>query len=135
VEIPCPQCQRPNHFAQPHLYHAGFGDQGFLYDDAGHLTLTWSIYDPIFERYVGKRVAWDLSAEERRPFEDALKPAPSGGRWRFENPARCLFCGAKLLDPIGPASVYYVLYPDSIVTSPAPFERSLVDLVDTDGAT
>lgn len=135
MEIPCSQCQRSNHFDQPYLYHAGFGDQGFLYDDAGTLTLVWSIHDPAFERIVGKRVPWELSRQEQGRFERALKPAPSGGRWRFANPARCTDCGAKLLDPIGPASIYYVLYPNSIMTSPAPFARPLVDVVDTEGAT
>jgi len=38
-------CGYENGFVQPYPYHAGFGNQGFLYNDAGNMTLVWSIYD------------------------------------------------------------------------------------------
>ena len=98
--IKCGSCGHANIFNQPYPYHAGFSDQGFLYNDAGHLTLTWSCYDPAFERIVGGKNPWTLTLAEQQKVEDALLPAPSGGRWRFSNPARCLNCSSEISGPI-----------------------------------
>ena len=98
--IKCSSCSHANIFNQPYPYHAGFSDQGFLYNDAGNLTLTWSCYDPAFVMVAGKKSPWALSLTEQKKIEDALLPAPSGGRWRFGNPARCLVCSSPISDPI-----------------------------------
>jgi hypothetical protein len=115
LTIECAACGNANVFNQPYAYHAGFGDQGFLYDDEGHLTLVWSCFDPAFEAVVGRQHAWVLGAEDRRKFEEALSPAPSGGRWRFSNPPRCMRCRAPIGSPIGP-NVMYLVYDGSVVT-------------------
>lgn len=113
--IKCASCGHPNVFNQPYPYHAGFGDQGFLYNDAGNLTLTWSCYDPAFEALVGKKNPWVLTLADEQKVEDALLPSPLGDRWRFSNPARCLHCKATISDPIR-RNIYYLLYDGSIRT-------------------
>jgi len=55
MEITCKRCGAINRFEQPYVYHAGFADWCFLYNDAGNLTLTWSVVDPDFEAIVGPR--------------------------------------------------------------------------------
>jgi hypothetical protein len=87
-------------FDQPSLYHAGFSDQGFLYNDVGNLSLTWSCYDPAYAALVGGKSPWALTLAEKQKVEEALLPAPKGGRWRFSNPARCLYRAMYLLPAI-----------------------------------
>src|ERR1022692_4482532 len=99
--VSCGGCGHENVFNQPYAYHAGFSDQGFLYDDSGHLTLVWSCFDPAFEALVGPQNPWALGRDDRRRLEEALLPAPSGGRWRFSNPPRCLRCSESIGDPMG----------------------------------
>ena len=113
--IKCSSCGRANIFNQPYPYHAGFSDQGFLYNDAGNLTLTWSCFDPAFEALAGKKSPWALSLADQQKIEDALLPAPLGGCWRFSNPARCLACGSPISDP-NDRCIYYLLYDGSIQT-------------------
>ncbi len=65
-------------FDQPYPYHAGFDDQGYLYNDRGNLTLVWSMLDPVrAELFPGQR-AWALNLLYRRRFEALLLPAPIG---------------------------------------------------------
>lgn len=113
--IDCKHCDRKNLFEQPYPYHAGFTDQGFLYDDAGTLTLVWSMLDPVLNELFPDDPLWTLNLLHRRGFEKLLVPAPSGGRWRFRNPARCTHCGKPISDPML-RSVHYLLYPGSILT-------------------
>ena len=42
VVVPCTHCGASNVFNQPYAYHAGFGDQGFLYSESGTCTLVWN---------------------------------------------------------------------------------------------
>ncbi len=112
--INCRKCRPLNVFNQPYAYHAGFGDQGFLYNDDGNLTLTWSVYDSEFSRIVGNVNPWVLHDSKKvKTFEDWLPNAPHGGRWRFGNAARCLSCKAEISPPMGP-NIYYLLYDGSI---------------------
>lgn len=48
----CPNCGRAFDY---HEYHAGFGNQGFLYCDQDEAVLTWSSYDPTYETVVGQK--------------------------------------------------------------------------------
>jgi hypothetical protein len=115
VTVTCTSCGHENEFDQPHPYHAGFSNQGFLYNDEGNLTLVWSSFDPGYEAVMGRKHPWTLTTREHRILEDALRPAPSGGSWRFANPARCMQCA----DSIGASitsTIYYLLYLGSIVT-------------------
>lgn len=112
--ITCRKCGHINVFDQPYAYHAGFGDQGFLYNDEGNLTLTWSVYDADYVKITGPSNPWAITEEKRKAFEDWLPPAPKGGRWKFENPGRCLKCQSEIIPPIR-KNIYYVLYEGSVV--------------------
>jgi DNA-directed RNA polymerase subunit RPC12/RpoP len=113
--IECKHCGKKNPFEQPYPYHAGFADQGFLYNDAGNLTLVWSTLDPVLDELFPGQPTWALNLLNRRRFEKLLLPAPSGGRWRFRNPARCTHCGKPVMAPML-RSVHYLLCPGSIRT-------------------
>lgn len=115
LALRCPRCNRDNNFDQPYAYHAGFSDQGFMYSDSGHCTLVYSDYDPVIKRFfpIGSRFSEDGALRER--FEQALRQAPDGGRWRFSNPARCLYCSGPI-SGTNLQQIYYLVYPDSIIT-------------------
>jgi hypothetical protein len=117
LKLRCSACGKETTFDQPYAYHAGFSDQGFLYNDTGNLTLVFSAYDKEFSSVFGHLMPWTPQDEEKKKkFEDLLPPAPTGGRWGFSNPARCPHCGVKLSGPITEC-IYYLLYPGSIVVS------------------
>ena len=115
VTVKCKECGRDNIFDQPYPYHAGFGDQGFLYSDSGHFTLTWSWYDPAIGPFFPPDSRWDRDTELRHHFEQVLHLAPDGGRWRAENQARCIHCSAPIAGSML-QTIYYLLYPGSIQT-------------------
>jgi hypothetical protein len=108
--------------AQPYPYHAGFSDQGFLYNEAGTSTLIWSTYDTDYLALVGKFHAWTLSPDQRDLLERSLAPAPSGGRWLFANPPRCMKCSVPIGKPLIEGNIYYFAYPGS---TEAPFGSAL----------
>ena len=113
IQIPCTACRLVNVFKQPYRYHAGFGNQGFLYNDAGTATLVWSSFDAAYREVVGQRHPWALTSALKTKLEERLLPAPTGGHWRFSNPPRCRFCGHAIGAPIG-EDIYYLLYDGSI---------------------
>jgi hypothetical protein len=115
LSLKCKRCSKETVFDQPYPYHAGFADQGFLYNDAGTLTLVWSTLDPVLEIYFPGQAAWVLNPLNRRRFEKMLPPSPVGGRWRFRNPARCIHCGKQISKPML-RSVHYLIFPGSIIT-------------------
>jgi hypothetical protein len=114
VEIVCKRCGGINRFEQPYIYHAGFSDRCFLYNEAGNLTLVWWMTDPDFEAIVGQLGPWTLTRKVKAKFEACLIEAPSGGRWRFKNPARCVQCGSKILGPMT-RTPSYVIYDGSVL--------------------
>lgn len=124
LTVVCPACGHVHFFNQPYAYHAGFGDQGFLYNDDGDLTLVWSAYDPTYESIAGPSNPWVMTSEKKKKLEEWLPPAPRGGRWRFDNPARCATCKKQIAAPIG-SNIYYLVYDGSVVLNPP---RSLADL-------
>jgi hypothetical protein len=128
VTITCTSCGHKNGFEQPYPYHAGFANQGFLYNDDGNLALVWSSFDPAYEALVGRKHPWTLRADEQACFERALLPAPAGGRWRFINSARCMKCASPISGPMS-QTIYYVRYPGSIVTDLGPKERTLAEVL------
>jgi len=113
--IECPECGYKNVFAQPYPYHAGFANQGFLYNDDGNLTLIWSSFDSAYEALIGKKHPWVLNEDEMLKLEMSLLPAPTGGLWKFTNPARCLECKKPISDPMI-KNIYYLIYKGSINT-------------------
>lgn len=113
MNVLCKSCEFVNKFKQKHLYHAGFSNLGFLYNDEGNLTLTWDSYDPDYQRVVGKTHPWGLSNEQQGRLEVLLKPAPFGGNWSFKNVPRC----SKCHEPIGQSiieTIYYLVFPNSL---------------------
>jgi hypothetical protein len=114
VSIRCTSCGHENQFEQKYPYHAGFSNQGFLYNDEGNRTFVWESYDPAYEAIVGKNHPWMLTDDQRALFENALLPAPSGARWGFTNSARCTKCAGIISGPIT-QTIYYLVYPDSVV--------------------
>lgn len=115
LSLKCKHCGKETVFNQPYVYHAGFSDQGFLYNDAGTLSLVWSLFDPLLEElFPGERL-WTQGRANRQRFEKLLQPAPAGGRWRFRNPARCMHCASPISGPML-KTVHYLVYPGSIVT-------------------
>ena len=115
LTIVCDHCGKNNIFDQPYPYHAGFADQGFLYNDAGTLTLIWSILDPVIDAMFPGHALWVHSLSNRWRFEKMLLLAPDGGRWRFRNPARCIHCAKPISKPML-RSNSYLIYHGSIVT-------------------
>ena len=115
LEITCKACRGVTSFAQPYAYHAGFADQGFLYDDDGLTTLVWSLYDPAVEPFFHRDGRWMTVASEQRRFEELLPLSPRGRHWRFGNPARCIHCREPISGPMQDM-IYYLIYPQSVIT-------------------
>mgnify|MGYP000400859922 CR=1 FL=1 len=128
MEVRCPSCGAANVFEQPYPFHAGVGDQGFLYNDAGNCTLVWSLYDGVYDALLARHLPadpWGLSPAAQREFEAMLPPSPHGDRWRFGNPPRCGGCRAALSAPMGADSITYLVYPGSVVLELGANKRSL----------
>lgn len=123
LELTCQHCRKQVIFDQPYPYHAGFSDQGFLYNDEGNLTLVWSSYDTKWTSIAGTRQPWYIDDEARKKMEVVLPAAPTGGRWRFSNSARCPHCRGKISGPMG-ETIYYLLYPGSVIV------KSLGEIID-----
>ncbi len=128
VTINCTSCGHKNEFEQPYPFHAGFGNQGFLYNDEGNLTLVWSSFDPAYQAIVAKRHPWALTTPQQALLESALREAPFGGHWRFSNPARCVMCAKAISGPIT-ETIYYFRYPGSVDADTSPGEPRLKDFL------
>jgi len=115
LTVECNRCKKENVFEQPYAYHAGFENQGFLYNEAGNLTLVWSTYDPAFSELLPAGSPWDFDAPMQKKIEDALPVSSKGDHWRFTNSPRCQHCGEIIGKPIG-RSIYCFIYPGSVLT-------------------
>ena len=124
LTLTCKACGETNAFDQPYPYHAGFGHQGFLYNDAGTLTLVWSSFDPTYESIVGEKHPWMLSSAEQRSLEEALMPSPGDDNWRFSNPPRCMVCRQPIGESIT-TGIHYYVYRGSVLTETADGGRGL----------
>ena len=123
MDITCKACGAVTHFRQPYAYHAGFANQGFLYNEAGNLTLVWSSFDAAYGGIVGNHHPWALTEEQRRKLESRLSLAPAGGRWLFNNPACCPSCHSPISGPMT-ETIYYLSYPGSLILDEGPNRRS-----------
>jgi hypothetical protein len=127
LTIQCTHCGHTNAFDQPHGYHAGFSDLGFLYNEAGDRTLVWSVYDPVFVQVVGDTNPWDWSPSARARFESILPPSPTGSAWGADFPGRCLNCHEAILEPMH-KYIWFGIYPGSVVLTGSPGDlRSICD--------
>jgi hypothetical protein len=89
------------------VYHAGFSQIGFLYCDKDSTVVTWGpITDITYYMLVGKKLPWSLDRKEQAVVEDALKPCPCGGRFRFDNNLRCPSCGEPLSGGMSKQNIY-----------------------------
>jgi hypothetical protein len=94
--LSCPTCATRVTFDLPTTDHARLKGLAFLYNDAGNSSLVWAVTDPASHELCGNQKPWELSPAQQAAFEARLKPAPTGGAWRFANPARCPGCGGVL---------------------------------------
>jgi DNA-directed RNA polymerase subunit RPC12/RpoP len=126
--VECSHCGHLNVFDQPYRYHAGFGNQGFLYNETGNRTLIWSSFDREFEAIVGRVHPWALNVDQQKKVEDRLLP-DTGGRWLFANPARCAKCKEPISEPMV-KDIYYVVYEGSLDLDPVDHKgRGLKDIM------
>lgn len=89
------------------VYHAGFSGMGFLYCDKDATVVTWDeIMDKKYRKLVREKVAWSLSKRQKKRVENALKPCPCGGRFRFDNDLHCPTCGKPLAGGISERDIY-----------------------------
>ncbi len=123
TQLNCLNCGKTTLFDQPYPYHAGFGNQGFLYNETGNSTLVWSSFDSDYGAIVGEKHPWRLTDDEQGRIEETLLPSPDGSPWGFEFPARCSACGSKIADAIG-HSIYYYFFNGGIGLD-VPSDRSM----------
>ena len=128
LRLRCLSCRHIAEFAQPYPYHAGFADQGFLYDESGTATLVWSLYDPAYERLAGPTNGSAVSMETRRHIESCLVQSPKGTAWGFDYPARCPRCASVLSAPMH-GTVHYLVYPGSVITDLGAREMSFASVL------
>ncbi len=98
MKIHCQSCGGTTELKQAQPYHAGFSTRGFLYCDSSSAIVEFNPYNPKYVAVVGDKHPWSLSPEEKSQLEAALKPSPSGGRFRFGAKPRCPKCQAILPD-------------------------------------
>lgn len=127
--IECPACGFANDFPQPYLYHAGFGDTVFLYNEAGNCTLTWGVYDRAYEQIARTGNAWHPTPEQQADLEARLPRSPKGDRWSFRSSARCGRCRAEIRKPMVTGEIYYLEYPDSVILGRAGLPSKLADVL------
>jgi hypothetical protein len=114
MEVPCSGCGTRIPFDPPTTDDVRLQNLAFLYNDAGTATLVWATTDPAYRSMFGDQKPWELSGEQQVAFEARLKPAPTGGQWRFANPARCPRCGAAISPPMTQCDLCLV-YRDSLL--------------------
>lgn len=101
----CPHC---GHHSEYDKFHAGFGNQGYMYCDSDCTLVTWSAFDSRFVRLVGSKHSWMLNNDERKLVEESILDCPCGGRFTFNSNPRCPKCNCEL--PQTPSdSIYFLI--------------------------
>ncbi len=103
----CPSCKKEIELQQKYFYHAGFSNQWFLYCDKDSSTLEFGSYNPNYERIVGSKHPWSLTAKEKAKLEKHLAPCKCGGRFRFNAPPLCPFCKSSLASLL-PDDIHFI---------------------------
>ncbi|MEQ1527561.1 MAG: hypothetical protein ABL911_12560 [Gallionella sp.] len=96
MKINCPACGQITTIAQEYQYHAGFGNQGFLYCDSCPTIIEFGSYNSKYTSIVNGKHTWSLDSEEMQCVEAGLKPCPCGGHFRFNALPRCPACNEPL---------------------------------------
>jgi hypothetical protein len=113
MEVNCSACGSITKISQKKPYHAGFSTRGFLYNDSRPAIMEFSPYSPKYIAIVGDKHPWALNDEEKNKIEEAIKPDPDGGQFRFSALPRCPECNAELPDLL-PDNVHFVEIGDVI---------------------
>ena len=100
----CPHCGRDFDYDR---YHAGFGNQGYMYCDHDETVLTWDTYSPAYLKLTSKH-PWMLDPEGKSQVEAAVKPCPYGGSFAFANPPLCPFCHESI-GFLTPGNEYFIV--------------------------
>lgn len=108
MNIECPNCRKRVELNQPHFYHAGRSNQGFLYCDRDSTILVFSSFDPRYVRIAGDVHPWMLGHDQMAEVEEHLIKCPCGGSFAFSNPPRCPHCGGSLIRAL-PSRMHYVI--------------------------
>jgi hypothetical protein len=106
ASIECTGCGRKLAYQR---FHAGFGDEGFMYGTGASVVLTWSTYDPSYRRIVGDVHPWMLSTEQRYAVERALRDGLDGEPFGFDNQPVCPHCETALPSLFDPSRAYFVI--------------------------
>lgn len=96
MDICCPVCNVSFHIDQPYQYHAGFGNQGFLYCDSCPNLVVFGSYDPEYVKIIQSKHPWTLNEAEKERVESRLRHCSCGGRFRFTAAPRCPLCNAPI---------------------------------------
>jgi hypothetical protein len=104
----CRHCDNEIRFER---YHAGFGDQGYMYCDRDSTVVTWSAYEPAYAAIAGNVNPWVLGDDAKRRVEDAVVECPHGGRFSFDALPRCPHCGSELPE-LAADPIYFVILAD-----------------------
>jgi hypothetical protein len=109
--IDCPACARPVEFER---FHAGFGDQGFMYGATAPTVLTWSSFDPVYQHLAPHVHPWMLPVETRTVVEGAVRSDLPGSPYRFSNQPLCPHCKSALPMLFDDSRAYFVVVADRI---------------------
>ena len=107
MKVKCSSCGVVTKISQKRPYHAGFSMLGFMYNNSRSAILEFSSYNPKYIAVVGGKHPWSLNDMEKIKVEDAIKPDPSGGQFRFSALPRCPKCNAELTDLL-PDDIHFV---------------------------
>jgi hypothetical protein len=106
----CGSCRRAFDYQQ---FHAGFGDQGFMYGAAEGTVLTWSAFDPAYRGLVDA-LPWMLTEDQKRRVESEIKPGFSDEPFGFDNVPRCPHCHQPVDNLLDQSRAYFVITADRI---------------------
>ncbi len=111
--LSCPKCRSEMVLTQPYPYHAGFGDEGFLYCEDCPAVLTFSSFDPAYVDLVREVHPWMLDTAQQSKVENGLKRCRCGSKFLFRSKPRCPSCGAPLRGSL-PEDVHYLILGERI---------------------
>lgn len=98
MKYTCSFCGFMTEVKYPKIIHAGFSNLGFMYCNKCGDVLTWSSFDPIFEKIVGRKHPWSLTSVEKREVENAIIKCKCGGDFTFSAKPRCPNCNNEIPD-------------------------------------
>jgi len=127
--LSCKKCKTEYDIDQPYPYHAGFSHLGFLYCNKCANVVEWSEYDKTYQKvaagkektiykghfprvritYKDTPVPWALPEQNQKAVENALKPCPCGGHFKFKNKLLCPKCRYPLSESILKTIYFYKL--------------------------